>query len=310
MVPSTSSPVMTTQSPVRHSCGPSAKRPRRIFGSLQVGQDRHGPPGGLRRLAYQVVDLLVVGVAAVAEVQPRHVHPGLHQAADALRRRGGRSESTDDLRAPSHPLRLVSPAHPWDGRPLERLPNTTGGGHGAACARPAAPPRRTRSGNHSGAVRRGRTAELPRARNPRYLLTMTTHEPEITEPVDLCLPDGRLNPAAVGWTRRPLHRANLRGLGAEQALGVLGRGHRPAHHRRRRLVAGLRRPAERLRAGPRHRRRAGPRRGSPRSPGARSCRRPAGPARSRPPAAASPSTSTSAPTAAGSGRPPPGSRWS
>jgi hypothetical protein len=26
---------------------------------------------------------------------------------------------------------------------------------------------------------------------------------EITEVVDLCLPDGRLNPAAVGWTRRP-----------------------------------------------------------------------------------------------------------
>ena len=45
------------------------------------------------------------------------------------------------------------------------------------------------------------------------LLAMTTHEPEITEPVDLCLPNGRLNPAAVGWTRRPLHRANLRGWG-------------------------------------------------------------------------------------------------
>ncbi|TDD46375.1 DUF2804 domain-containing protein [Nonomuraea terrae] len=40
-----------------------------------------------------------------------------------------------------------------------------------------------------------------------------THEREITEPVDLCLPDGRLDPAAIGWTRRPLHRANLRGWG-------------------------------------------------------------------------------------------------
>lgn len=40
-----------------------------------------------------------------------------------------------------------------------------------------------------------------------------TREREITEPVDLCLPNGRLNPAAVGWTRRPLHRANLRGWG-------------------------------------------------------------------------------------------------
>ncbi|MFI0356317.1 DUF2804 domain-containing protein [Actinomadura sp. 9N407] len=42
---------------------------------------------------------------------------------------------------------------------------------------------------------------------------MLTHEREITEAVDLCLPDGRLNPEAVGWTRRPLHRSNLRGWG-------------------------------------------------------------------------------------------------
>jgi len=39
-----------------------------------------------------------------------------------------------------------------------------------------------------------------------------THEHELTEPVDLCTPDGsRLNPAARGWSRRPLHRANLHG---------------------------------------------------------------------------------------------------
>ncbi len=38
-------------------------------------------------------------------------------------------------------------------------------------------------------------------------------ERELTEAVDLCLPDGTLNPAAVGWSRRPLHRANLRGWG-------------------------------------------------------------------------------------------------
>jgi hypothetical protein len=40
-----------------------------------------------------------------------------------------------------------------------------------------------------------------------------TPEREITGPVDLCLPDGRLNPDAVGWSRRPLHRGNLRGWG-------------------------------------------------------------------------------------------------
>jgi hypothetical protein len=41
---------------------------------------------------------------------------------------------------------------------------------------------------------------------------VTTSERELTEPVDLCTPDGaRLNPAARGWSRHPLHRANLLG---------------------------------------------------------------------------------------------------
>ncbi len=41
---------------------------------------------------------------------------------------------------------------------------------------------------------------------------MATHETELTDPVDLCTPDGTLlNPAARGWSRRPLHRANLHG---------------------------------------------------------------------------------------------------
>lgn len=42
---------------------------------------------------------------------------------------------------------------------------------------------------------------------------MVTHEREITALVDLCTPSGRLNADAVGWTRTPLHRANLRGWG-------------------------------------------------------------------------------------------------
>jgi Domain of unknown function (DUF2804), N-terminal/Domain of unknown function (DUF2804), C-terminal len=32
---------------------------------------------------------------------------------------------------------------------------------------------------------------------------------EIVEPVDLCDADGTLSPAAIGWSRRPLHRCNL-----------------------------------------------------------------------------------------------------
>src|SRR6478735_2744906 len=41
---------------------------------------------------------------------------------------------------------------------------------------------------------------------------MSTSERELTEPVDLCVADGSsLNPSARGWSRRPLHRANLDG---------------------------------------------------------------------------------------------------
>ena len=36
-------------------------------------------------------------------------------------------------------------------------------------------------------------------------------EREITQPVDLCLPGGKLNPDAIGWSRQPLHRCNLQG---------------------------------------------------------------------------------------------------
>ena len=36
-------------------------------------------------------------------------------------------------------------------------------------------------------------------------------EPELTAPVDLCDPAGRLNRAAVGWSRQPLHNCNVSG---------------------------------------------------------------------------------------------------
>lgn len=39
---------------------------------------------------------------------------------------------------------------------------------------------------------------------------MTTHERELTAPVELCDRHGRLSPDATGWSRRPLHIANLR----------------------------------------------------------------------------------------------------
>lgn len=42
---------------------------------------------------------------------------------------------------------------------------------------------------------------------------VTKSEREIATAVDLCRPDGRLNPAAVGWSRQPMIRANLKGWG-------------------------------------------------------------------------------------------------
>jgi hypothetical protein len=42
-------------------------------------------------------------------------------------------------------------------------------------------------------------------------MTRLTTERELTEPVDLCSPDGRLSPHATGWSRHPLHHCNLSG---------------------------------------------------------------------------------------------------
>lgn len=36
-------------------------------------------------------------------------------------------------------------------------------------------------------------------------------EPELIEPINLCDDKGNLNPAAVGWSRHPLHHCNLKG---------------------------------------------------------------------------------------------------
>jgi Protein of unknown function (DUF2804) len=36
-------------------------------------------------------------------------------------------------------------------------------------------------------------------------------ERELVEDVSLCASDGQLNPEAVGWSRRPIHRGALRG---------------------------------------------------------------------------------------------------
>ena len=46
-----------------------------------------------------------------------------------------------------------------------------------------------------------------------------TIERELTSPVEIALDDGRLNRAAIGWSRTPLHRCNLRGSFARKKRG-------------------------------------------------------------------------------------------
>ena len=75
------------------------------------------------------------------------------------------------------------------------------------------------------------------AADARLLLVL----PEISTPVDLCTVRGRLNRAAVGWTRRPLHRPNLRGWGRTKRWEYWGLVTDSPRRRADRLVAGLRR---------------------------------------------------------------------
>jgi hypothetical protein len=85
--------------------------------ALQVEQHADRPAHRPLHVADRLEPGSVVVVAAVAEVQPEHVGPGLEQAADRLRRRTRRPERGDDLgvAVASHggppargpPLRLV-----------------------------------------------------------------------------------------------------------------------------------------------------------------------------------------------------------
>jgi len=64
---------------------------------LQVGKNCDGAPGLVLNRAHDVVALLMLLVAAVAEVKAEHVRPGLEQGTDHLRTGACRSERGDDL---------------------------------------------------------------------------------------------------------------------------------------------------------------------------------------------------------------------
>ena len=90
-------------------CGPSANRPSRIFGpcrSARIATARPAPGG----LAHRLVHALVVGVAAVAEVQPGDVHAGVDEATDAFRAAdaGPRVQTIFDTTVHGHQASLLT----------------------------------------------------------------------------------------------------------------------------------------------------------------------------------------------------------
>jgi hypothetical protein len=74
--------------------------------TLQVDQDADPAAGLVRGLADPAVGLLVLGVRAVAEVQPGDVHARVDEAADPFVGAGSRAKGADDLRAALHHDRL------------------------------------------------------------------------------------------------------------------------------------------------------------------------------------------------------------
>ena len=68
---------------LRRSCtGPPLNRLQPDLRALEVGEDAHPVAARVRRLPHQPVDVGVVGVAAVAHVEPGDVHPGVDELTD------------------------------------------------------------------------------------------------------------------------------------------------------------------------------------------------------------------------------------
>jgi hypothetical protein len=86
-----------TSLPVASSQLPPGKVPTRIFGPLDVLQQRHHALLLLGGGAHPVGELAVRLVVAVREVEAGDVHPRRHQLADALVGGARRAEGGDDL---------------------------------------------------------------------------------------------------------------------------------------------------------------------------------------------------------------------
>ena len=101
-VPSQSSTVIRTVSPVGPERGAVGEPAQPDLGPLQVGEDADGASGRVGCGPNTLVVGFVVGVVAVAEVEPRDVHSGLDQRPDGVVGSGGRTQGTDDLSASIH----------------------------------------------------------------------------------------------------------------------------------------------------------------------------------------------------------------
>ena len=120
----TSSVVMTNSSPRSRCTGAVGEPADADLRALQVDEDGDGAAVALGGPADVVVPHLVLGVVAVAEVQPGDVHARPRPARPSLRGLGGGPEGADDLRS-SHAATLADPRARPVLRPTPGCPTLT-----------------------------------------------------------------------------------------------------------------------------------------------------------------------------------------
>src|SRR5712692_10339040 len=76
--------------------------------ALQVGEDADRPPGIALDPPDVLEQLTLLGVAAMAEIEPEHIDPGIEQCPQAFGAGAGRTQGRDDLGAAQSPHDPVS----------------------------------------------------------------------------------------------------------------------------------------------------------------------------------------------------------